>query len=151
MEIPNVPEKVESSPGPVVFPGFGLQVHSGLSRGWACPAGLVACLAARLRHGASRGDMAGSTDPDFLFLGLFFSSDFPFFGYFCCPLFGELVVCTPDFHGVRHCRCSSDFRYSSTRLPACSCPICLRRFRHFMISAVLVKGDPHANHRFGKP
>ena len=67
------------------------------------------------------------------------------------PLFGEPVVCTPDSRGFRHFRGFHTFRKSSTQLLVCCCLSSLHRFVVSVISAVFVKGDPHVNHRFGKP
>ena len=58
------------------------------------------------------------------------------------------MVCTLLSRGFRHVRVFRDFCESSTQLLVCGCLSYLRRFRYFVF---LLKGDPRANHRFGKP
>ena len=52
---------------------------------------------------------------------------------------------TPDSRGFCDFRGFRDFRESSAQLLVCSCLSCRRRF------VIFLKGDPHANHRFGNP
>ena len=63
--------------------------------------------------------------------------------------FGEPVVCTLDSRGFRRFHGFRDFRESSTLFVVVSVVFVV--FVIFVISVVFVKGDPHPNHRFGKP
>ena len=67
---------------------------------------------------------------------------------FLNTLFGEPVVCTPDSRSSRHfvvSVISANPALDSLLFAVC---VVFVVFVVFMISAVFVKGDPHANHRF---
>ena len=67
------------------------------------------------------------------------------------PWFGEPVVCTLEFRGFRNFRVSVISANLALNSLFVAVGVVFVVFVVFVISVVFVKGDPHANHRFGKP